>query len=701
MSARIAATVVAFLLSFSTVLLASPLDGIRFTGAERVVEMRVEVLSSGGTVVYDSLWKSGNLLDFSLTDSFGQPLGYGSYRVRVSSKSLDGNVDQKDATLRVQSDGVAIDGQSKDSPAITLIAHDGASGALITTRGDLSFRFGDYLNQKESEAMRLSPEGNLEVKGWIRPGQGIAFPDGSVLTSAAGASIMRVRASRPPEESADAKLHPKSDVTGTGTTNQITKWVDTIGTLGDSAISEAGGAVKIGTVAAQGQLQIAGAANQDIFSGMGPNLTGPAFNFGYGGQTFGIGAGFFNARPAAAATGVNPSLRFMTVNLERMIITNAGNVGIGTTAPSQKLDVSGSVNAASLNLSGNLSLPATTSGGTAGVITLGGFPFLHDFPDISNTFVGVNVGNFSMSGQHNTGSGKDALGSNTTGSENTAIGRSALFNNTTGSWNTSTGSGSLFSNTSGYSNSATGESALGDNTTGYQNTAAGYYALSHNSTGINNVAVGEDALFTHTAGNANVAVGLFALRFLNSGDSNIALGSGAGQNLTTGSSNIYIGHAGVSSESNTIRIGASTSTAAYMAGIYGVTQAAGFQVYVDSTGKLGTLSSSSAALKREIADIGDASSPLLRLRPVSFLYRSDPIGFRQYGLIAEEVAKVMPELVSFSDSGKAEAIRYHFLAPLLLNEMQKQQHTIEEQDAQIKNLEERMRKLESAIASRQ
>src|SRR2546430_1555480 len=198
-------------------------------------------------------------------------------------------------------------------------------------------------------------------------------------------SIMRLRPSVPEAD----KLHPKSDISGAGTTNQMTKWLDgPAGTVGDSAVSEVGGKVGIGTTTPGGNLHIFGPANQDVFAGMGPDvINGPGFNYGYAGNSFGVGAGFFNIRPAAGATGVNPSLRFMTIDQQRMIITNAGNVGIGTSAPSQKLDVAGSV-----TLSGNLALPSTASG-SVGVITLGGFPFVHDFGN-ANTFLGFNAGNF-------------------------------------------------------------------------------------------------------------------------------------------------------------------------------------------------------------------------------------------------------------------------------------------------------------------
>jgi trimeric autotransporter adhesin len=272
---------------------------------------------------------------------------------------------------------------------------------------------------------------------------------------------------------------------------------------------------------------------------------GPSFNFGYGGASFGEGAGFFNVRPDAMATPPNPSVRFMTANLERMIITNAGNVGIGTSAPSQKLEIVG-----------NLAIPATASGGTAGAITQGGSRLLHAFGS-GSVFLGLNAGNFTFTGINNTALGSSALLSDTTGFSNTAIGTSALSSNTTGS----------------------------------SNVAIGPSALSGNIVGSLNVAIGDSALRVNT-GSSNVAIGPFALQNNTSGGSNLALGEGAGQNLTTGISNIDIGNHGVAGESDTIRIGTSPlQSRAFIAGVRGVTTgvADGQGVLIDSNGQLGTI----------------------------------------------------------------------------------------------------------------
>src|SRR3989475_4949955 len=315
---------------------AASVDPVRFAASPSVVQMRIEVRSSEGTLLYDSQWKEGNLLDWSAA-----MLPYGSYAVRIFTKDLEGRTAEKQATLRAAPEGVSIDGAAGNFKLTTTL-HDGETGQLVTTSGDLSFRFGDFLNRKDIEVMRLTAEGDLDVAGVIRVGKGIAFPDGSIQRSATMPSIVRMRPSNP---ESDKKLKPKGEISGAGTTNQVTKWLDgPAGALGDSAITEVGGKVGIGTTSPGAQLHIYGASNLDIFAGMGPDvISGPGFNYGYAGNSFGVGAGFFNVRPAMGATGVNPSLRFMTVDTERMIVTNAGNVGIGTSTPGQKLDVVGNV----------------------------------------------------------------------------------------------------------------------------------------------------------------------------------------------------------------------------------------------------------------------------------------------------------------------------------------------------------------------
>ncbi|HEX9626636.1 MAG TPA: tail fiber domain-containing protein [Acidiferrobacterales bacterium] len=336
-------------------------------------------------------------------------------------------------------------------------------------------------------------------------------------------------------------------------------------------------------------------------------------------------------------------------------------------------------NAASPGISGNITLVPSTA--TAGNILKGVTPFLHDYGH-HNTFLGENAGNFTMSGVANTAVGSLALNSNTSGLNNTAIGYAVLNDNTTGHSNTAIGAGALLNNTTGVGNTANGAVALSQNTFGTDNTAIGHYALYANNGG-SNTAIGRSALAFNTSGGANTASGYLALVNNTTGSSNTALGFRAGYNFTTGNNNIAIDNEGVAGESNTIRIG-DIQTRAFIAGIRGVTTAtAAIPVYVGTDGQLGTVSSS-RRVKDNIADMGKASEVLMQLRPVTFHYQADrnPKGRTlQYGLIAEEVAEVAPDLVARTTRGEIETVYYQHLAPMLLNEYQKQQRSIAAQAA--------------------
>ena len=255
---------------------------------------------------------------------------------------------------------------------------------------------------------------------------------------------------------------------------------------------------------------------------------------------------------------------------------------------------------------------------------------------------------------------------------NTAFGQQALQSNTTGPDNAAFGNGALLNNTVGGANTAVGEVAAARNTTGFDNTAVGAGALFANTTGQENTAVGTGALNIST-GAGNTAVGRVALGSNNIGSNNIALGNNAGGNLRSGSNDIYLGNAGTATESNTMRLGGN-QTSTFIAGITG-TPVTGSQVVVNSSGQLGILASS-ARYKAGIRDMGDRSRRLSDLRPVTFHYKQDPQKTQQFGLIAEEVAKVYPELVTHNSDGKIESVQYHELIAMLLNELQRQQREL-------------------------
>jgi len=301
----------------------------------------------------------------------------------------------------------------------------------------------------------------------------------------------------------------------------------------------------------------------------------------------------------------------------------------------------------------------------------------------SNTSGGGNVAmgflamQFNISGHNNTGVGDSALQDNTSGYYNTAFGSGALLRNTTAYNNTGLGLDALIYNTTGGDNTATGANALFSNTTAGENTATGYEALYFNTTGANNAATGAESLFSNTSGNVNTALGFAALFSNTTGSNNIALGTNAGYNLTQGSNNIDVGNQGVAGESGIIRIGTATNqTAVYIAGIENA-KVTGSPVYVTANGQLGVLASSER-YKTKVAPMGAGTQKLGKLRPVSFHLKTEPGGPLQYGLIAEEVDKVYPELVIRDEAGKIQGVRYDELAPMLLNEVQKMAAEIRE-----------------------
>ena len=365
-----------------------------------------------------------------------------------------------------------------------------------------------------------------------------------------------------------------------------------------------------------------------------------------------------------------------------------------------------------------------------GNISRNGALFVHT-TGTNNTFVGVNAGNTATTGFANSAVGVSALSSNTTGFDNSAVGYAALRSNTTGRYNSAVGYaalrsntnggrnsafgyGALFSNTTGQLNSAVGNDALRANTTGSRNSAFGngalfsngtgkynsafgYRALTTNFTGNYNTAVGYKALLENSTGNYNTAVGYRALDSNSAGFRNIAVGSSAGINQTTGANNIYLANPGVAAEGGQIKIGTvGTHTGATIAGIHSATSTVGIAVLVNASGKLGT-TTSSLRFKTDVHDMQSASDVLMQLRPVVFHYREDAVGaeeakIREYGLIAEEVANVAPELVAPDLDGKPYSVRYHVLPSLLLNEAQKQHATLE---AQRRINEEQQRTIEA------
>jgi uncharacterized coiled-coil protein SlyX len=289
----------------------------------------------------------------------------------------------------------------------------------------------------------------------------------------------------------------------------------------------------------------------------------------------------------------------------------------------------------------------------------------------------------------NTAEGQNALFSLTTGGFNTAVGYLSLRSDTTGQLNTAIGAGTLLANT-GDNNTATGTAALLSNNIGGFNTADGTFALFSNTSGVGNTAVGYHALAANTTGSANTAIGDEALRNKISGEENIALGLNVGNSVFTANHVICIGaNFG----------GADVSNSTWIANIYGVTTLSGTTapVVVSDGGQLGTMASSER-FKKDIATMDRASEIILSLRPVTFHYKSDARETPQFGLIAEEVAKVNPALVLPDKEGKPYTVRYDAVNAMLLNEFLKEHRKMEEQQATIAELKSTVAQQQESFA---
>ncbi len=333
-------------------------------------------------------------------------------------------------------------------------------------------------------------------------------------------------------------------------------------------------------------------------------------------------------------------------------------------------------------------------------------------------------------GEQNTALGFQALYNDTTGGANVAIGDQALFGNTTGGANVGIGSNALLGNTTGNWSVAIGENAMVANTTGGGSVAVGYTALQAHGNGFGNVAVGFGAMSIGLTGSYNTALGNVAMAFSTgsentavgdgamnaasgseniaigrsaginlAGSSNILMGQYAGQNLTRGNNNIEIGNEGLKKDDSVIRIGTiGTQNKTFIAGISGTTIGSGAAVMVNSKGQLGVMTSSER-YKDEIQPMGGASKALLALKPVTFRYKQglDSLGTPQFGLVAEEVAKVDPDLVLRDESGKPYTVRYEAVNAMLLNEFLKEHRKVEALEAKLGALETLVNKQSALI----
>ena len=364
-----------------------------------------------------------------------------------------------------------------------------------------------------------------------------------------------------------------------------------------------------------------------------------------------------------------------------------------------------------------------------------------------NTAVGDNALDSLTTGINNTAVGKNALTNDTTGQYNVAIGSGALASNTTGDFNMAIGTEALnqnlatfnlaigfrvaFQNTTGNHLTGIGAAAMRNNTTGGFNTAIGADALRENTSTENNVALGDGALGafngTTTFDGANTALGSIALSALTSGEENVAVGRRAGETLTSGNNTVFVGWRAAdglttgdrntflgdqagrneTTVSNVLCIQSpgdttapTTSNRTFIGNIRGAFcgNGDGIPVIVDSDGQLGTANASSRRFKKDIQPLDQASEAILKLKPVTFHYKNldtKKAGETpQFGLIAEEVAEVNPDLIMRDQDGQVTYVRYDAVDVMLLNEFLKEHKKVEEQQAGIADLK-------STVASQQ
>ena len=365
---------------------------------------------------------------------------------------------------------------------------------------------------------------------------------------------------------------------------------------------------------------------------------------------------------------------------------------------------------------GTAALLLNTTGSTNTAV--GATALLNNDTGFNNTATGANSLRSNTLGGNNTATGAGALTSNTEGNSNTAVGVGALVSNTMGGGNTAIGVLALSANQTGTSNTATGLAALQHNT-GSNNTAAGAgaltfnaadnntaygsQALTNNTTGLENTAVGYQALFHNMDGNHNTAVGIGALGD-NTGSNNTAIGQMALNNSTTGSINTALGAGagiGVTTASNVICIGAAghdVDNSCYIGNIWNQASPSGTTVFVDQDGKLGT-TLSSRRFKDDIKPMAKTSEAILALQPVTFRYKKqfDPTGIAQFGLVAEDVEKVNPDLVVRDKEGKPYSVRYDQVNAMLLNEFLKEHRTVQELKSEIAALTATLKKQAAQI----
>lgn len=597
---------------------------VRFVSPGTVVQLRLEIYNEVGQKLFDTELRGGNVLDWHLQDGAGQPMTPGSYTCVLTTKSLSGRLTQRIGLVAINDQGATIANVSVDRLSRSLqhtigpvesntgfkisgakeinavtATHDGSHGQLTSTTGALTFRTGDIFLGKDVERVRITPEGNvgigtdkpaatLDVAGAVRATEGFRFSDGTTLDATGGKVTLR---------DADGDTLPGPSAAGTGTQNKLAKWAETggAGTLTDSAVTDQNGNIGIDVASPTQKLDVAG--NTKFVGPAGSwvlgtahhlfvSQDGAAVGFQNTGADGGSGAQMFDNNGALRAAfqwlnpnavngnsfniaviGADPITFANNTSQVRMTIAGNGNVGVGTSSPSAKLDVAGSINTSSqYNLGGSHVLSSAGvgnlfAGKDAGKVNTG----------IFNSFFGVSTGSSNTSGTFNSFFGSTAGGSNTQGSFNSFFGMGSGNGNTTGNSNSFFGLNAGTLNSTGSNNSIFGASAGNSNTSGTDNALFGFEAgrnvnsfrnaifgkgagsgnnigndnsffgtnAGQNSSGGSNVFVGISA-GQNSSGNNNSFVGREAGRN-NTGTNNTFVGRSAGVNNTSGSSNVFIG----------------------------------------------------------------------------------------------------------------------------------------------------------------
>jgi hypothetical protein len=481
------------------------------------------------------------------------------------------------------------------------------------------------------------------------------------------------------------------------------------------------------------------AANNDLFVGFqagAQGFAGSPVPSGTGDTFVGSNAGFHNLSGSNnTAVGSVTGYRNETGNNNVSVGTDAGFGVFGVSYSNNTVvGESAGLNNTASNVAffGYQAGENNTGGGNSFVGYQSG---LTNTTGINDTFLGSQSGYSNTTGAANSFLGQGAGQNNTTGSGNTFTGQGAGQNNTTigtlaGSDNTFDGNDAGNSNTTGSLNAFTGAAAGGANTTGMYNTFDGGFAGLDNLDGQQNAFFGFQSGISMSHGNNNTCLGAYACDNGAQGGStyngNIMVGYDAGGNNITSSNDIYIGNLGCTApcqENGVIRIGTDgPQSNTYIAGILNNStpifpnQSVCIAYDTPNSGdKLfsvnGACGASSRRFKENILDMGDSSSRLLQLRPVTFFYKpqyDDGSHVLQYGLIAEEVAQIYPEMVGYDKDGQPSSVKYQELAPMLLNELQKQNSQIAAQKEQIqaqeqqfgakvRSLEDRLARMEAAF----